>query len=63
MMRNRPYLTVLSILWLATLGVVEADLIQYLDATVSGNFTGNPITLWFDQSASGDHAVAKDGSV
>jgi hypothetical protein len=45
------------------LGVVEADLIQYLDATVSGNFTGNPITLWFDQSASGNHAVAKDGSV
>jgi hypothetical protein len=54
---------VLSILTFVTAGVVNADLIQHLDATISGSVLGNPVTQWTDQTGKNNHALPKVGSV
>ncbi len=62
-MKNRLFSTVLSIVWLVTAGLVQADLIQHLDATVSGSVTGDPVTQWADQSSYGNDATDDVGNV
>jgi hypothetical protein len=54
---------VLSILMFVMAGVVHAELVQHLDATVAGSVTGNPVTQWADQSGYNNHALKKTGNV
>ncbi len=59
-MRNRLFLTVLSILWFTTSGIVQASLIQHLDASVSLSVTtdgSGEVTQWSDQSGAGNNGV------
>ncbi len=62
-MRNRLLLTVMSILWLASVCLVQADLIQHLDATDAGSVTGNPVSQWADQTSYNNHAASDIGNV
>jgi hypothetical protein len=48
---------------LAVVGGAQAELIQHLDATVSGSVAGDPVTQWNDQSGKGNHALKKGGVV
>jgi hypothetical protein len=48
---------------LVTTGFSRAELIQHLDATVSGSVSGNPVTQWADQSGSANDATPAVGSV
>lgn len=54
---------VLSALMFVMAGVVQADLIQHLDATVAGSVSGSPVTQWADQSGHNNHALKKTGNV
>jgi arylsulfatase A-like enzyme len=59
-MKTRLVLTVLLILWVAACGLVQADLIQHLDAGLSSSITTDgtgEVTQWFDQSAAGNNGV------
>ncbi len=63
MRRNRLLLTALSILWLASSGLVGADLIQHLDATDAGSVTGSPVSQWADQTSYNNDAASDIGNV
>ena len=53
----------LLILCLATSGIAGADMIQHLDATVSGSVTGSPVSQWSDQTSYNNHATSAIGNV
>ena len=60
------YVSTFATLVFVTIGLVHADLIMHLDASVSGSVSTDAsgvVTQWTDQSGLGNHALPLEGSV